>query len=66
MSFETVITISAITEVIAISAICLTLANAFSDGALARLVFGQKKQAERSVASVERSHNDDQPYLRAA
>ena len=66
MSFETVITISAIIEVIAISAIILTLAYAFSHGALARFVFGQKKQAEPSVAPAERSHNDDQPYLRAA
>ncbi len=43
MSFETVVTISAITEFIVISAISLTLINAFSHGALANLVFGQKK-----------------------
>ncbi len=66
MSFETVVTISAITEFIVISAISLTLINAFSHGALANLVFGQKKQAEPRVAPAERSHNDDQTYSRAA
>ncbi len=66
MSFETVITISAITEVIAISAICLTLANAFSHGALARFVFKPKARPEVKTASVEHNRQDDQTYLRAA
>jgi hypothetical protein len=44
MSFETVIMISAVTEFIVLSAIFLTLTNAFSHGALARMVFGPKQQ----------------------
>jgi hypothetical protein len=38
MSFETVVMISAVTEFIVISAISLTLINAFSHGALAGIV----------------------------
>jgi len=38
MSFETVAAISAVTEVVVVLAIVLTLANAFSDGYLAALV----------------------------
>ena len=42
MSFETVIWISAITEIVALSAISLTIINAFSHGAVAGLVSGKK------------------------
>ena len=66
MSFETVIVISAITESIVLSAIFLTLTNAFSHGALARMVFGPKQQEEVKSGPPERSHNNKQTYLRAA
>ncbi|MGY9106068.1 MAG: hypothetical protein ACKVG0_05975 [Alphaproteobacteria bacterium] len=66
MSFETVILISAITEFIVLSAIFLTLTNAFSHGALARMVLGPKQQEEESSGPPEQSHNNEQTYLRAA
>jgi hypothetical protein len=53
MSFETVITISAITEFIVLSAISLTLINAFSHGALARYVFGNKQRPAVDSETVE-------------
>jgi hypothetical protein len=66
MSFETVIMISAVTEFIVLSAIFLTLTNAFSHGALARMVFGPKQQEEVKIRPSEQSHNNEQTYLRAA
>ena len=66
MSFETVVTISAITEFIVISAICLTLINAFSHGALARFVFGQKQRPVAKVHVAKAGQEQELPYLRAA
>jgi len=62
----TVVTISAISEFIVLSAIFLTLGNAFSHGALARMVFGSKQKEEVKHAPPERAHHDEQNYLRAA
>jgi len=66
MSFETVVTISAITEIIVISAICLTLINAFSHGALAGLVFRQKQQPAVTDSAGGADHNEGSSYRRAA
>ena len=66
MSFEAVVTISAITEVIVISAISLTLINAFSHGALARFVFGQKQRPVAKVPAAEAVQDEELQYRRAA
>ena len=62
----TVVMISAITEFIVLSAIFLTLGNAFSHGALARMLFGSKQKEEVKSAPAERTYHDEQTYLRAA
>ena len=65
MSFEIVVMISAITEVVVISAICLTLINAFSHGAVARSIFGSQEQATVKESATRHEHNR-QEYQRAA
>ncbi len=66
MSFEAVVLISAITEIIVISAISLTLINAFSHGALARFVFRQKQQPVVIGPAAEAVQDEELPYRRAA
>ena len=48
-----VIVVSAVTEVIVLSAITLTLINAFSHGALKRLVTGKKAEPVEEKAVEE-------------
>ena len=66
MSVATVVTISAITEVIVLSAITLTLINAFSHGAL----FGRRGEKQQASAAkthaAEAGHQEQTEYLRAA
>ena len=66
MSIETVVTISAITEFVVLSAITLTLANAFSHGALFGRIFGTKQQPAAKVHRVEALQEEQVAYLRAA
>ena len=66
MSMETVVTISVITEFIALFAIFLTFINAFSHGALAKLVFGQKALPAVKSAEAAQDHLDEHTYRRAA
>lgn len=66
MSMELLVTISAITEFIVLSAICLTLINAFSHGALAKLVFGSKAKPEAKSTDSDQGSSDEPSYLRAA
>ncbi len=66
MSMETVFTISAITAFIAISAICLTLINALSHGALSKLVFRQKARPAVKSAEAAQGKLDEHTYRRAA
>ena len=63
MSFEAVVLISAITE---ISAISLTLINAFFHGALAWFVFRQKQQPVVIGPAAEVVQDEELPYRRAA
>ena len=66
MSIETLVTISAITEFVVLSAITLTLVNAFSHGALARRVFGSKQQPAAKPHAFEPVREEVVEYLRAA
>jgi len=65
MSFETVAMISAVTAFIAISGICLTLINAFSHGALARYVFGNKQQPAVTSAAVNAGDDEELSHRRS-
>ena len=66
MSVETIVTISAITEFVVLSAITLTLANAFSHGALARRVFGNKQLPAAKSHTGEAGKEEHVQYRRAA
>ncbi len=66
MSFEAVVTISAITEIIVLSAICLTLINAFSHGALAKFVFGKKQKSVAKAPAARAGQDEESLYRRAA
>lgn len=66
MSIETIVTISAITEFVVLSAITLTLVNAFSHGALFGRLFGAKQQPTAKPHAVEAVHEEQVAYLRAA
>ena len=66
MSFETVVTISAIIEFIVLSAITLTLVNAFSHGALAQRVFRIKHPPAAIAHGGETGEVEQVEYLRAA
>ena len=66
MSIETIVTISAITEFVVLSAITLTLLNAFSHGAVARRVFGNKQQPSAKPHRAELGQEEQVEYLRAA
>ena len=66
MSMETVFMISAITAFIALSAICLTLINALSHGALSKLVFRQKARPAVKSAEAAQGKLDEHTYRRAA
>ena len=63
---EIVFTISAITAFFAIFAIFLTFINAFSHGALAKIVFGQKARPAVKSAEAAQDHLDEHTYRRAA
>ena len=66
MSIETIVTISAITEFVVLSAITLTLINAFSHGALFGRLFGAKQPLAAKPRGAEASQDEQVAYLRAA
>ena len=74
MSFETVVAISAVTEVVVLLAIVLTLANAFSDGYLAALVTRPKvsppakhsSSTGREANTAAQFREDDEATMRRA
>jgi hypothetical protein len=69
MSFNTVVTISAITEVVVLLGIALTLLNAFSEGKLAALVVTLRHGRRRAlvpVAGPSAVHDQEWALKRAA